>query len=198
MKRAKGVGRVILVAVLSILVTACEGSGRVGSGAISSNPAEAGKVQSEPVGKKLLTVMRETADDGKGFSLKDATGLGRYVYPGRAADYVACFRREVPKLHALALYAVPKEEKCPTRVGAEVPVPKVPDLTGRRLEDSLESGLMAGYNPKRLRVFKAGDHTVVPSPRPLADWRVCSQSPKQRSDFDASVDMKLYVAKQCS
>ncbi|MER5446238.1 hypothetical protein ABT065_11440 [Streptomyces sp. NPDC002764] len=187
----------VLVILLAIIFTACAGAERGEKRDVGVRVGEVKKLQQGFERPKLLTVMEQTADDGKGFSLKDATGLGRYIYPGRAGEYVACFEKEVVQLQAVALYAVPRSESCPSRLGAEVPVPNVPEFRGGRLDDSLVKVLQAGYYPKRVRVFKVGDRSPVASPKRLAGWRVCGQSPKHGSVFAASADVSLYVAKDC-
>lgn len=141
--------------------------------------------------------MEEVADDGKGFSLRDATNLGRYIYPGQARKYFVCFEKEAARLQATDLYAVPATEDCPTRIGATIPVPKVPDLSGSRVQEALEKALIAGYYPNRVNLFKVGAPTKEVSPKPLANWRVCHQEPKVGTTFDASADVKLHVATRC-
>ncbi|MFD0338821.1 hypothetical protein ACFVH0_08980 [Streptomyces sp. NPDC127117] len=144
-----------------------------------------------------MTVMKETADAGKGFSLKDATSLGRYIYEGRVQHYSACFEKEVPEFRAVDIYVVPVTERCPARPGVSVSVPKAPDLTGGRVEESLLEALLSGYYPKRLQVFKIGDSSKSVPPRPLANWRVCAQNPEGGTKLDVAGSMKFYVAKKC-
>ncbi|MBR8643562.1 hypothetical protein KEF29_39855 [Streptomyces tuirus] len=107
-----------------MLVTACGGSG-VPEKADSTGKAAPVTGKAKPVSGRadLMAFMKETADAGKGFSLKDATTLGRYIYPGAAEGYVVCFEKEVPDLQAVDLYAVPDKEKCPARPGGKAPAP---------------------------------------------------------------------------
>ncbi|RST24805.1 hypothetical protein EF908_03270 [Streptomyces sp. WAC04770] len=147
--------------------------------------------------KKLIEVMKEIADSGKGFSLKDATNLGRYIYHGQVSEYLPCFAKEVPKLQAVDLYVVRATEKCPPTLGAKVAVPTVPDFTGQRLENSMLTALLTGYRPDHALVFKVNDDSSPASPEPLAKWQVCSQDPKAHTNFDALDHMNLYVAEDC-
>ncbi|MEV7892553.1 hypothetical protein ACWD3I_11395 [Streptomyces sp. NPDC002817] len=145
-----------------------------------------------------MAAMEDVADAGKGFALKDATNLGRYVYHGKVDGYVACFRKEVPKLQAVHLYAVPKSEKCPDKLGAKAAAPRFSNLVGNRVDDSLLAALMTGYHPDRLKVFNAADpQTPVAEPKSLAGWQVCTQQPPAGAEFKASAEVRLYAAKKC-
>ncbi|WP_329335173.1 hypothetical protein OG866_15540 [Streptomyces sp. NBC_00663] len=198
MKILRGAALVALAVAFSASISGCGQNGK-GDTAGGAEESAAQEVRREPSGEKLLTAMKNVADAGKGFALKDATGLGRYVYHGQVDGYIACFRKEVPKLQAVDLYAVPKAEKCPDKLGAKVSAPEFPDLTGHRVDTSLVDALMAGYHPDRVKVFKTDDpKTQVTDPKPLAKWRVCTQKPAAGTEFDRSADVRLYVAEACS
>jgi hypothetical protein len=141
--------------------------------------------------------MEQAADVGKGFALKDATSIGRYIYPGRPEQYVVCFKKENPQMEAVELYAVLAAENCPNRLGAHVPMPKVPNLNGDNLDESYASAMIAGYDPKRLKVFKVGDPATAIDPKGAAQWQVCEQDPRAGVVFDPANDMRLQVAKRC-
>ncbi|MGW6523148.1 hypothetical protein [Streptomyces sp. NPDC054962] len=184
--------RTLLAVASVVLVSGCAGGAEHGNVDGSHGVVRvSGRV-------KLLAVMEQTADAGKGFALKDATSLGRYIYLGQPERYIACFKREKPGMQAVELYAVPVVERCPDRLGAEVSAPKVPDLRNGKVEKSLISALVAGYDPKRLKVFKVEDPAVAVAPKPLAQWQVCAQNPTAGTMFEASGEMRLQVAKRCA
>lgn len=197
MKRVRLAVTGALFVAFVVLTTACVAGGNHEADGAGGEVGNARKATRTLGGRGLIAVMKETADAGKGFSLKDATNLGRYIYHGQADRYLACFEEEVPKMQAVDIYAVPATEKCPDRLGAEVPVPKAPDLSGGRVEESLLAALLTGYHPSRVKVFKANDSATPVPPEPLANWRVCTQRPRAGMKFDASAPMKLYVAKEC-
>ncbi|MEV6289146.1 hypothetical protein AB0M41_01650 [Streptomyces sp. NPDC051896] len=187
------------VAVFTMLGTACDrGGGTEGAG---NRPAGGPQhVTRAPEGEDLLTTMKKVADSGKGFSLKDATSLDRYIYPAEAKAFVTCFQVAEPKMQAVDIYAAPKTEKCPVRLHARVTAPKVPKLTGERVDESLLKALNTGYFPNRLKVSTSSDFgNPVPmaSAKPFANWHVCAQNPGSGAVFDAKMQLKLYAAKKC-
>ncbi|WP_328342985.1 hypothetical protein OG873_27755 [Streptomyces violaceus] len=198
MMRVRGAAWVALVAALAVLATACGGSGDPDKSDSARKAAPApGKAKPVPGRADLMAFMKETADTGKGFALKDATALGRYIYPAAAKGYVVCFEKEVPDLAAVDLYAVPDKENCPARPGGKAPALRVPDLNGKQVEESLVEALVTGYNPKRVKVAEAGDPGRVIEPKPAAKWRVCAQKPRAGTVFDASDGLRLQAAKKC-
>lgn len=146
----------------------------------------------------LMSVMEQAADAGKGFSLRDATNLDRYIYPGNPKGYFACFKRDSPEVQAVDFYAVPVAEGCPVRLGAQVPVPEIPELRGVAVGESYVAAMMAGYEPKFLKVFKIGTLAVEVDPKSVAQWRVCMQNPLPGGKFDAKREMWLQVSESCS
>jgi hypothetical protein len=199
MKRLCCATSVPLIVVLSALLVGCErnGNSEPNSGGTSISAGQG--IQKEPSGEKLLTAMEDVSDSGKGFALKDATNLGRYVYHGQVGEYTACFRKEVPNLQAVDIYAVPKVETCPERLGLKVPASKISNLVGQKVEASLLAALIAGYYPERVKVFKVdAPESQVASPKSLASWRVCNQEPRVGTAYVASAEVRLYVAKKCA
>ncbi|MFF4347491.1 hypothetical protein [Streptomyces sp. NPDC001530] len=199
-RRTAGAG--LFAALLLASASACgtddDGASPANGGRHASADKPSGShAERSMVGLDLLTAMKQTADDGKGFGLKDATSLGRHVDPGQARKYVVCFEKVVPRLSAVDLFAVPSDEKCPKKRGAVAPAPETPDAVGKTLVGSLPGILMTGYDPKHIKVFKTSDPDTPVQPKPLADWHVCAQSPKAGRDFDASADVELHVAKKC-
>jgi hypothetical protein len=198
MMRVRGAVWAALVAASTVLVTACGGGGDPDKADSTRKAAPVtGSAKQVPGRADLMAFMKETADAGKGFSLKDATALGRYIYPGAAEGYVVCFENEVPDLEAVDLYAVPDKENCPARLGGKAPAPRVPDLSGKQVEESLVEVLVTGYNPKRVKVVEADDPGRVIEPKPAAKWRVCAQKPRAGTVFDASDELRLEAAKKC-
>ncbi|MEV6052334.1 hypothetical protein [Streptomyces sp. NPDC052107] len=188
------------VAAFTMLGTACDRGGGGGTEGAGSRPGGPQHVMRAPDGENLLTTMKKVADNGKGFSLKDATSLDRYIYPAEAKAFVTCFQVADPKMQAVDIYASPKTEKCPVRLHARVTAPKVPKLTGARVDESLLKALNTGYFPDRLKVSRSSDFgNPVPmaSAKPFASWRVCAQNPESGTAFDAKMQMKLYAAKKC-
>ena len=199
MKRPHYATPVALIVAFSALIVACERNGNAEPHVADSSASGNQGVRTEPAGEKLLTAMKGVADAGKGFTLKDATGLRRYVYYGQVDAYIACFRKEVPKLQAVEIYAVPKAEACPKRLGMKVHASKLSNLVGRKVDASLLAVLMAGYYPDHVKVFKVDDPDAeVATPKALANWQVCVQEPRAGTEYVASTKVRLDVAKKCS
>ncbi|TYR65402.1 hypothetical protein [Streptomyces parvus] len=198
MKSARYVAGVVFPALLMVAVSGCVDGGNQTPSPESDGAERNKNVIRDLKGEELLAVMKETADAGKGFSLRDATNLERYIYHGRANRYVACFGKEAPKLQAVDLYAVPEGEKCPDELGSVAPAPRIPDLVGQPVEKSFLELLLTGYPPERIKVFKVENPAVPVSPEPLAKWRVCAQQPNPNAKFDASDRAKIHVATKCS
>ncbi|MEH0442260.1 hypothetical protein QA811_00950 [Streptomyces sp. B21-102] len=198
MKRLGNSIPAVLLLAISMLLVGCEQDGtadpNTADGTVSTNQG----LRKEPSRENLLTAMKDVADSGKGFALKDATSLGRYVYHGQVSEYTACFRNEVPKLQAVDIYAVPKSENCPERLGMKVPASKFSSLIGRKVDASLSAALIAGYYPDHVKVFKVeSPDSQVTAPKSLASWLVCAQEPKAGTAYDSSAAVRLYVAKKC-
>ncbi|MFF1833408.1 hypothetical protein ACFVXE_04225 [Streptomyces sp. NPDC058231] len=185
------------MAGFAVLATACGGGESHGEAGDARNAGGTQKAVRVSAGTNLKSVMKDTADAGKGFSLKDATSLGRYIYFAAADRYVLCFKKDVPRMKAVDLYAVPVGERCPARIGARVPAPKVPRLSGKQVEKSLLAALVAGYNPKHVKVVNVADPTKVIDPEPTAKWQVCAQEPQAGTAFDASDEVRVRVAVDC-
>lgn len=200
MKRPYYVAHVALIVVFSALIVACERNGSAQPNAADGSSASIYRgTRAEPAGEKLLTAMKDVADSGEGFTLKDATSLGRYVYHGQVGEYIACFRKGVPKLQAVEIYAVPKAESCPEKLGMKVQASKISSLVGQKLDASLMAVLVAGYYPDHVKVFKAdAPESQVANPKSLASWQVCVQEPRAGTEYVASAKVRLYVAKKCS
>ncbi|WP_328932717.1 MULTISPECIES: hypothetical protein [unclassified Streptomyces] len=200
MKRPNYATPVALIIAFSASVVACERNGNAEPNAAGNSSAIIYRgMRAEPSGENLLTAMKDVADSGEGFTLKDATSLGRYVYHGQVGEYVACFRKGVPKLQAVEIYAVPKAESCPEKLGMKVQSSKLSSLVGQKLDASLLAVLVAGYYPDHVKVFKAdAPESQVANPKSLASWQVCVQEPGAGTEYVASAKVRLYVAKKCS
>ncbi|WOX12254.1 hypothetical protein [Streptomyces sp. N50] len=199
MKRPHYATSVALIIAFSALIVACGRNGNSEPNAADSSSASIYRgMRAEPSGEKLLTAMKDVADSGEGFTLKDATSLGRYVYHGQVGEYIACFRKGVPKLQAVEIYAVPKAESCPERLGMRVQASKLSSLVGQKLDASLLAVLVAGYYPDHVKVFKAdAPESQVANPKSLASWQVCVQEPRAGTEYVASAKVRLYVAEKC-
>ncbi|WP_432190697.1 hypothetical protein, partial [Streptomyces sp. Tue6028] len=115
-----------------------------------------------------------------------------------ARQYTVCFEEDVPNLHAVDFYVVPYKEKCPSRQGEKRTAPRLPDVTGHRLGESLSVTLLTGYSPKHIRVYKESDPNTTVYPKPLVNWYVCSQSPRAKTKFNPSDTVELRVARKCT
>ena len=179
------------VAISATLLSACGDDGkRDESGRDGEVVRVSGRV-------KLVTAMEQAADAGKGFALKDATSVGRYIYLGKPEQYLVCFKKENSHMRAVDLYAVPIVEKCPARLGMPTAAPKVPKLSGEKVQESYVSAMMAGYDPKRLKVLNVEDPDTAIDPKFVAQWRVCEQSPQAGTAFDPADEVRLQAAKRC-
>ncbi|MCX5328575.1 MULTISPECIES: hypothetical protein [unclassified Streptomyces] len=198
MKRLGDSASAVLVFAISMLIVGCEQGSTAEPNTVDDTVSTNQGLRKEPSREKLLTAMEDVADSGKGFALKDATSLGRYVYHGQVNEYTACFRKEVPKLQAVNIYAVPKAENCPERLGMKVPASKFSSLVGRKVDASLSAALIAGYYPDHVKVFKVkSPDSQVAAPQSLTNWLVCTQEPKAGTAYNSSAEVRLYVAKKC-
>ena len=104
----------------------------------------------------------------------------------------------MPKLQAVNIYAVPKAENCPERLGMKVPASKFSSLVGRKVDASLSAAVIAGYYPDHVKVFKVkSPDSQVAAPQSLTNWLVCTQEPKAGTAYNSSAEVRLYVAKKC-
>ncbi|MGW2885816.1 hypothetical protein ACWDDN_10765 [Streptomyces griseoruber] len=191
MTAVRGVFVLSIVAISTTLLSACVGGGKSDE---SSRDQEVVRVTGRV---KLVTAIEQAADAGEGFALRDATSIGRYIYLGKPEGYLVCFKKENLKMQAVELYAVPEVENCPTRLGAHMATPEVPKLIGDEVQESYVSAMMAGYAPKRLKVFNADDPDTAMDPKSVAQWEVCEQSPRTGEAFDPADEMRLQVAERC-
>ncbi|MFE0448105.1 MULTISPECIES: PASTA domain-containing protein [Streptomyces] len=183
-------------ASLAILagITGC-GSDTAGDEHSKPVAAHAGNESAATPAKGPLDVaMQEKADQKKGFSLRDATGLNRYVSPAHAEEFKVCFEKEKPKLSAVILFAVRDSEACPEKVGAERKADATPNVVGVRLRAASDRLVLAGYTPQRIHVDITGE--------PLSKERswsstVCEQSPAAGTPFSADLEPRLVISASC-
>ncbi|MFC9506048.1 hypothetical protein [Streptomyces sp. NPDC057002] len=183
-------------ATLTVLagVTAC-GSGTAGEE--RGEPVAAhGEAEStaHPAKGPLDVVMKEKADEGKGFSLRDATDLNRYVSPAHAEKFKVCFEKEKPDLKAVVLFTVRSSETCPPRVGAEGKADATPDIEGMALRKATDRLVLSGYTPRHIHVDATGG--TVSKERSWS-YKVCEQSPAAGTPFSADVKARLVIAASC-
>ncbi|MBR8642972.1 PASTA domain-containing protein [Streptomyces tuirus] len=163
-------------AALTVLagITACS------SGAADEERGEPVAAQGEaestahPAEGPLDDVMKEKADEGKGFSLRDATDLNRYVSPAHAEKFKVCFEEEKPNLRAVVLFTVRSSETCPPKVGAEWKADATPDVVGMDLRKATDRLVLTGYTPQHIHVDATGG--TVTKERSWS-YKVCTQSP---------------------
>ncbi|MGI5378336.1 hypothetical protein ACQEV2_29625 [Streptomyces sp. CA-251387] len=145
----------------------------------------------------LDTAMKAAADQGKGFALRDATSLGRYISPAYAGNFKACFEKQKPNLRAVDFFAVRRSEKCPLRVGDDIPPGKTPKVLGVSLRTAVHQLVEAGFAPDHISVDtldEAGNRT---NERHWS-WEVCTQNPTAGTPFSADLKPKLVVEASCS
>ncbi|MFF8031696.1 PASTA domain-containing protein [Streptomyces sp. NPDC016626] len=183
-------------AALTILygVTAC------GSGAAGEERGDPVAVQDEdesttrPAKGPLDIAMKEKADQRKGFALRDATGLDRYVSPAHAKKFKVCFEKNKPNLGAVVIFAVRNSETCPRKVGTQREVGTTPNVVGMHLREAADRLVLAGYAPKRIHVDATGE--PVSEARSWS-YRVCEQSPAAGTPFSADLGPRLVIAASC-
>ncbi|GAA2388545.1 PASTA domain-containing protein [Streptomyces coeruleofuscus] len=183
-------------AALTVLagITACS-SGPAGEER-GERVAAHGEAEStaRPAEGPLDVVMGEKADEGKGFSLRDATDLNRYVSPAHAEKFKVCFEQEKPHLSAVVLFTVRSSETCPPRVGAEWKADATPDVVGMDLRRATDRLLLTGYTPKHIHVDATGG--TVSKERSWS-YKICRQSPAAGTPFSADLEPRLVIAASC-
>ncbi|CAL9488976.1 hypothetical protein [Streptomyces sp. enrichment culture] len=183
-------------AALTILagITAC-GSGAAGEERGKPVAAHAENESAARLAEGPLDIaMKEKADQGKGFALRDATSLDRYVSPAHAKKFKVCFEKEKPNLSAVVLFAVRSSETCPRKVGAGGEADATPNVVGMRLRKAADRLVLAGHAPKRIRVDATGD--PVSEARSWS-YEVCEQSPAAGAPFSADRGPWLVIAASC-
>ncbi|MFJ6650514.1 PASTA domain-containing protein [Streptomyces sp. NPDC091290] len=179
------------VTALTILLaaTAC---GEQGSGSASAER----ETPVRSVNGRLDTAIKATADQGKGFSLKDATSLGRFVNLAHAKDFKVCFEKERPELSAVDIFAVPRSERCPLQLGEERLPGKTPEVLGLSVREAVGRLTDAGYHPKSISVeVKDKDGRKVDGRH--WSWKVCKQNPVAGATFSADSKPRVLVQASC-
>ncbi|MZD10553.1 PASTA domain-containing protein [Streptomyces sp. SID5785] len=142
----------------------------------------------------LPVKVKSEVEKGLGYSLQDATDLGRTVDPEHLDRWRFCLSREDEGAQAVDLGAVPYGEKCPTHWDAHVPVPKTPDVTGQDFEKAYDALLSKGYDGRSIEVFYGSSAATAHQDLARVHGEVCKQTPRPGRDFDADENVKLYVA----
>jgi hypothetical protein len=138
--------------------------------------------------------MREAIKKGLGVSARDATDLGRAVDLEHAELWRACLTRKGAAPDSIDFGAVPRVEECPTHWDAHVPTPKTPNLVGKDFEKSYNELLKKGYNSRYINVFYGDNGILDQKDVPRVHGEICKQYPQPGQLFDASENVKLYVA----
>lgn len=176
--------------MILLAVTACGKHGDDGDGAERETPVR-------PVEGRLDKRMKAAADDGKGFSLKDATSLNRYISPAQARDFKACYARDRPEISAVDLFAVPRAESCPARLGEEALPGKTPKVLGLSVREASNRLTAAGYSPQSISVNLEGEGADTVEEHRWS-WQVCEQSPAAGTLFSADSNPRLVAKASCS
>ncbi|WP_405784449.1 PASTA domain-containing protein [Streptomyces sp. NBC_01378] len=138
--------------------------------------------------------MKSEIKKGVGFSVRDATDLGRTVDLQHAELWRFCLSRKGDGPDSVDLGAVPYGEKCPTHWAAHVPTLKTPSVIGQSFEHAYDTLLKKGYNSRFIDVFYGNGGAVDQQDIPRVDGEVCKQYPQPGQPFDPSENVKLYVA----
>lgn len=138
--------------------------------------------------------LRSASAKGLGYSVADATDLGRTVDMKRPDLWRYCFSRQDDAAGAVDFWAVPYAEKCPARRNAHVAVPATPSVTGQDFDRAYDTLLKKGYSGGGIEVYYGTDGAVSEEDLSRVDGEVCRQSPAPGRPFDADQDVKLYVA----
>ncbi|MFI7412576.1 hypothetical protein ACIBU0_28275 [Streptomyces sp. NPDC049627] len=187
-------------AALAILgsATACGHQGTTGEERTESTEVRATDEASvRRVDLPLDTAMKAAADQGKGFSLRDATSLGRYISPAYASRFKACFERQKPNLKAVDFFVVRRSEKCPLRVGDDMPPGTTPKVLGVTLRKAVHQLVEAGFAPDHISVDTLDAKGHKTNERHWS-WEVCTQNPTAGTPFSAALKPKLVVKASCS
>ncbi|WP_420036086.1 PASTA domain-containing protein [Streptomyces sp. cg28] len=131
---------------------------------------------------------------GLGYSLDDATDLGRTVDPQHLDLWQYCLQRNDEAQQAVDFAGVPFGEKCPTRWHAHVPTPKTPDVGRVTFEDAYSTLLAKGYSSSSIAVIYGGGEPVSPEDVSRVHGQVCKQYPRAGVAFNAEENVRLYVA----
>ncbi|RAJ67927.1 hypothetical protein K388_00670 [Streptomyces sp. KhCrAH-43] len=160
-----------------------------------TTPAAGRGPASTPLPADSLPVkMKEAVEKDLGYSVRDATDLGRTVDLQHAELWRACLTREGDGPDSVDFGAVPRGEKCPTHWNAHVPTPRTPDLIGTDFEKSYGRLLKTGYNSGFIEVFYGGPGIVDQQDVSRVHGEICSQSPEPGELYDASENVELHVA----
>lgn len=188
------------IAALAILggATACGHQGTADEERAASSAARTADESSiRRVNLPLDTAMKAAADQGKGFSLRDATSLGRYISPAYASHFKACFEKQKPNLSAVDYFAVRRSEKCPPRIGEDMPPGKTPKVLGVNLRKAVHQLVEAGFAPDHISVDTLDANGRRTGGRHWS-WEVCKQKPPAGTPFSADLRPKLVVEASCS
>ncbi|WP_164302433.1 PASTA domain-containing protein [Streptomyces sp. SID14478] len=184
---ALAIGLLAMVAGTSACGGATEGE------AHKNAPAPSARV----ITMRLDAAMEKTADQGKGFALRDATSLGRYISPAGAKNFKTCFERDKPKLSAVEIFVVRRPETCPSRIGGAIPPEQVPAVTGMDVRTAAERLVALGYDPKHISV-DAEQQDGHKAKGTHWSWKVCAQTPAAGTPFSAKAMPKVTVRSACS
>ncbi|NUT29147.1 MAG: hypothetical protein HOV84_25115 [Streptomyces sp.] len=182
-----------VIAALAIL----GGAAACGHQETQERAAEGPEPSIRRVDLPLDTAMKTAADQGKGFSLRDATSLGRYISPAYASHFKACFEKQKPNLSAVDYFAVRRSEKCPLRVGGDMPPGKTPKVLGVNLRKAAQQLVEAGFAPDHISVDTLDAKGRRTGGRHWS-WKVCKQNPTAGTPFSADLRPKLVVEASCS
>lgn len=197
--RERRIRRFLTSAVVTLTVltgiTACgsDTAGETREGPVAAS--DASESPTRPAEGPLYTAMTEKADEGKGFSLRDATGLDRHVSPAHAKKFKVCFEKEKPNLRAVVLYAVRNSETCPHKVGTGGKADGTPDVVGTRLRKATDQLVLTGYPPKHIHVDVDGE--PVSEARSWS-YEVCRQSPAAGTPFSSDLEPRLVISASCA
>ncbi|MFG3101158.1 hypothetical protein ACGFZL_11665 [Streptomyces sp. NPDC048182] len=140
----------------------------------------------------LTAKIRSEIKNNVGFSVRDATDLGRTVDLQHLEFWRFCLSRKGKAPDSVDLGAVTYEEKCPTRWNAHVAALKTPRVTKQSFEGAYYTLLKKGYNSRFIEVF-GSDGKVAEQDLSGVHGQVCEQEPRAGSPFEPSGSVKLHV-----
>ncbi|MEU0787703.1 PASTA domain-containing protein [Streptomyces sp. NPDC006173] len=187
--KVRAFGNIVVVAIaVTAFTTECsEHSAKVNPAPAHGTPTSL-RPDSPPV--KMKSEIKKDV----GFSVRDATDLGRTVDLQHADLWRFCLERKGDAPDSVDLGAVPYGEECPDHWNAHVPDMKTPNITGKSFEKAYSSLLKKGYNSRFIDVYYGSTVELDQQDVARVHGQVCKQEPQAGRSFDASENVKLYVA----
>lgn len=148
---------------------------------------------SEQSGKGLEAAITAAIAAGKGYSLRDVTGLGRNVNKSAPSRWKVCLQRKGGPPQSVDFGVVLNSERCLKTWTGHNAVPRMPDLAGKDVRTAEEAILDMGYPAADIKLSTG---TAAPTGSAesgdIAGW-VCTQEPRAGEPFHNPATVKLQV-----